>query len=137
MKRCVLFRYEIMSVRIDKWLWAARFFKTRSLARQHIEAGHVKLNGQRVKPAKAIQVGDRLDIRKSGQQWTVDVTGLAEKRGSASVAATLYAETPASRAAREEQAAMRRVLRASQTAPDRKPDKKQRRQLLRAKQRSG
>ncbi len=124
-----------MGIRIDKWLWAARFFKTRSLARQHVEAGHIKLNGQRIKPAKTVQVGDMVEIRKGEQQWIVEVTGLAEKRGSATVAATLYAETDASRQAREEQAAMRRILRASQVAPDHKPDKKQRRQLLRVKHR--
>ncbi len=125
-----------MGTRIDKWLWAARFFKTRSLAKQHVEGGHIKLNGQRIKPAREVQVGDTVQIQKGEQQWTVEVTGLAEKRGSAKIAATLYAETEASRAAREEQAALRKALRASQAAPAHKPDKKQRRQLLRVKRRS-
>lgn len=126
-----------MGIRVDKWLWAARFFKTRSLAKKYVEGGHIKLNGQRIKPAREVQLGDCLQIQKGELQWTVNVTGLAEKRASAKIAAGLYVETDASRQAREEQAAMRRALRASQAAPARKPDKKQRRQLLRVKSRSG
>ncbi len=126
-----------MGVRIDKWLWAARFFKTRSLAKQQVEAGHVKLNGQRVKPAKAVEIGDSLHIQKGEVQWTIEVTGLAQKRGSAQIAASLYQESEQSQQARAEQAALRKALRASQVAPAHRPDKKQRRQLLRVKQRRG
>jgi ribosome-associated heat shock protein Hsp15 len=98
-----------MTVRLDKWLWAARFFKTRALATDAVLGGHVHLNGTRVKPAKEVRVGDTLEIRVGTTRWTVLVAALAERRGPASVAATLYAETEESRAAREEQALERRL----------------------------
>lgn len=86
--------------RIDKWLWAARFFKTRSLAAQAVEGGKVLLNGERTKPAKAVRVGDELRVRTPVLEYTVHVASLSDKRGSAPVAALLYTETPESLAAR-------------------------------------
>lgn len=87
--------------RIDKWLWAARFYKTRSLASDSVECGKVHVNGVRVKPAKAVAVGDRLDIRIGQTQFVVDVLALSNKRGSAPEAQKLYRETDESRARRE------------------------------------
>ena len=80
-------------VRIDRWLWAARFFKTRSAATDAVAGGHVQVGGERVKPAKEVKVGDTLEIRRGEVRWTVVVTGVADRRGSASVAAGLYEET--------------------------------------------
>ena len=96
-------------VRIDKWLWAARFFKTRGDATEAVAGGHVQLNGARVKPSKDVSVGDRLLIRRGAVEWTVDVLGVAERRGPAKVAAGLYEELPESREARERQAVERRL----------------------------
>ena len=98
-------------VRIDKWLWAARFFKTRGAATDAVLGGHVQVGGERVKPAKDVKVGDTLEIRRGEIQWTVVVTGIADRRGSAGVAATLYEETPESVAAREQQRLERRLAR--------------------------
>src|SRR6478736_3514709 len=98
-------------VRIDKWLWAARFFKTRSLATEAVLGGRVQLNGARVKPSKDVAVGDTLAVRNGEVQWTVAVRALAEKRGPASVAATLYEESPESVEARRLYAAERRLAR--------------------------
>jgi ribosome-associated heat shock protein Hsp15 len=88
-------------VRIDKWLWAARFFKTRSLAADAIGGGKVSLNGDGVKPAKMVQIGDEIRVRLGPYEHVVIVRGLSERRGPASVAHTLYEETPASIATRE------------------------------------
>lgn len=88
--------------RIDKWLWAARFFKTRSLAAQAVDAGRVLVNGERVKPAKPVHPDDMLQIRTPVFTYTVRVVALSEKRGSAPIAATLYSETEESRAQREQ-----------------------------------
>ena len=98
-------------VRIDKWLWAARFFKTRGEATEAVLGGHVHVGGERVKPAKEVRVGDTLEIRRGELRWTIVVSGLAERRGSAQVAATLYEETPESLAARERQRLERRLAR--------------------------
>lgn len=87
-------------MRLDKWLWAARFFKTRALAVRAIEAGHVSVNGERAKPAKALRAGDALAVRRAPFEHAVVVKGLAETRGPAAVAATLYEETEESRARR-------------------------------------
>jgi ribosome-associated heat shock protein Hsp15 len=96
-------------IRIDKWLWAARFFKTRGLATEAVLGGRVQLNGASVKPSKEVHVDDTVDVRIGFQQWTVVVTGIAEKRGPASVAATLYSETPESTEKRERLAQERRL----------------------------
>ena len=88
-------------MRIDKWLWAARFFKTRSLATDAVSAGHVRVGGTRVKPAKEVRVGDTVEIRRDTFTWTVVVLALSERRGPASEATTLYEETKESQETRE------------------------------------
>jgi ribosome-associated heat shock protein Hsp15 len=117
------------SVRIDKWLWAARFYKTRGLATEAVLAGHVQLNGARVKPAKEVRVDDAVELRIGTFTWSVDVTGLSDKRGSATVARTLYAETPESAKAREEQALQRRLARPLGAELGERPTKQDRRRL--------
>jgi ribosome-associated heat shock protein Hsp15 len=116
-------------VRIDKWLWAARFFKTRSLATDAVVGGHVQLNGARVKPAKDVRVGDTLELRIGTVQWSLVVTGLSDKRGPASVARTLYEETAESAAAREAQRIARRLSRPLGADLGERPTKQARRRL--------
>jgi ribosome-associated heat shock protein Hsp15 len=99
-------------VRIDKWLWAARLFKTRSAAGEAVLGGRVHVNGARVKPAKELSIGDMLEVTLRTQKRTVRVTALSDRRGPATQAATLYAETPASISAREQAALARRLARA-------------------------
>lgn len=120
-------------IRLDKWLWAARFFKTRALATTAINGGKVHLNGERVKPARAVSEGDVLTITKGIERFEITVLGLSERRGPAATAQQLYEETAASRARREERALQRKLLRRSAPHPDRRPDKKQRRQIIRFK----
>jgi ribosome-associated heat shock protein Hsp15 len=96
-------------LRIDKWLWAARFFKTRSLASQAVEGGRAKLNGERTKPSKEVKPGDRIAIHIGEYEWDVVILLLSDQRGSATVAATLYEERDESRQRRQEQMAQRRV----------------------------
>ncbi len=115
--------------RLDKWLWAARFFKTRSLAKDAIEGGKVHCGGQRVKVAKEISIGDELSIRQGFDSRDVLVTALSEQRRGAAEAALLYEETEASQAAREKRAAERKAGSLSFTPSDHKPSKKERRQL--------
>ena len=91
----------VTDLRADQWLWAARFFKTRSLAKQAIDGGKVDVNGAGCKPAKALHIGDRLRLSRSEERLEVEVLGLSDKRGPASVAQALYRETEASRVARE------------------------------------
>ena len=98
------------SLRIDKWLWAARFFKTRGLAAEAIDAGRVSVNGERAKPAKAVKPGDTLAIRRPPFEHTVKVLGVSERRGPAAEAQKLYEETPESRARREAVAAEMKSL---------------------------
>jgi ribosome-associated heat shock protein Hsp15 len=117
------------SVRIDKWLWVARFFKTRSLAAQAVGGGRVQLNGARVKPARALKPGDELEIHKSGYEYQVRVVLLSERRGPAKVAQTLYEESGESIKKREALREQHRLAGASAPHPQRKPDKKARRQL--------
>lgn len=116
-------------VRIDKWLWAARFYKTRSLATDAVLAGHVQVNGARVKPSKDVRVGDDVVVRIGTVTWTVEVAGLSDKRGSATVARTLYAETAESRKAREEQALQRKLARPLGAELGERPTKQARRRL--------
>jgi ribosome-associated heat shock protein Hsp15 len=116
-------------VRIDKWLWAARFFKTRSLATDAVLAGHVQVNGTRVKPSKEVRVGDDVELRIGTVVWSIGVTGLSDKRGPASVARTLYTETPESTAAREEQTLQRRLARPLGAELGERPTKQDRRRL--------
>jgi ribosome-associated heat shock protein Hsp15 len=96
-------------LRIDKWLWAARFYKTRSLAAQAVEGGRVRLNGERVKPAKEVKTGDLLEVRSGELQWLVEVRAVSPRRGPATQAALLYAEAGESRERRERMIAMRRA----------------------------
>jgi ribosome-associated heat shock protein Hsp15 len=96
-------------VRIDKWLWAARFYKTRGAATEAVVGGRVRVNGERIKPAKDVQAGDVVELRIGDVRWTLVVDGVAEKRGPAAVAATLYRETDESRAERERRAQERRL----------------------------
>lgn len=115
-------------IRIDKWLWAARFYRTRTLAVAAVESGQVRVNGERAKPARSVHVGETVDIRKNSIAWVVEVTALADRRGSATDAAGLYRETDASRASREAELARRK---AAATGPrfDGRPTKRQRRKL--------
>src|SRR5215211_3335210 len=99
--------------RVDKWLWAARFYKTRSLATEAIAGGKVHVNGERAKPAKALQIGDELQLRQGPYEFHIVVRGLAERRGPASQAVTLYEETAASREARERVALQLKVMHAA------------------------
>jgi ribosome-associated heat shock protein Hsp15 len=117
------------AVRIDKWLWAARFFKTRGLAATAVAGGKVHLNGERVKSAKVVHVGDVVDITRGAGRWTVTVTGLADKRGSAAVAQALYDESSASRVRREQHALERRFARAPGDDLGARPTKQARRRL--------
>ena len=114
-------------VRIDKWLWAARFYRTRSLAAEAIEAGHVRVDGERVKPAHPLRATARVTIRKREFGWEVEVLGVSERRGSAPQAALLYRETAESAAAREAMLAER--ARARATAATNRPTKRDRRKL--------
>ncbi|MFL5482109.1 MAG: RNA-binding S4 domain-containing protein [Gemmatimonadaceae bacterium] len=126
---------DITRVRLDKWLWAARFFKTRGLAAQAIETGKVEVNGERAKRAKQLQLGDELRIRLGPYHHIVKVRGISERRGPPAVAAELFAETEESRKARE---AMQLQVRVAQSVPgyDRgRPTKKDRRDIERLKRR--
>jgi len=120
-------------LRLDKWLWAARFFKTRSMAKAAIEGGKVHCGGQRVKVAKESGVGDELTIRQGFDKRVVVVTALSERRRGAAEAALLYEETKASLNARTERAAERKAGSAGFKPSDHKPSKKERRQLQRFK----
>lgn len=118
-------------LRIDKWLWAARFFKTRSLASQAVDAGRVKLNGERAKPSKEVRPGDRLAIHIGEYEWQVAVLELSDRRGPAEVARGLYAEDPASQARRAEQAAERRLCQNPADSIKGRPTKRDRRMIHR------
>jgi ribosome-associated heat shock protein Hsp15 len=118
-------------VRIDKWLWAARFFKTRNLAKQAIEGGKIHCDGHRVKASKEITTGLYLTIRQDLDEKTVLVTGLSEQRRGAPEAALLYQETEESRTQREERAAQRKAGMGSYIISDHRPNKKERRQIHR------
>jgi ribosome-associated heat shock protein Hsp15 len=120
------------SVRIDKWLWAARFFKTRTLASDAVERGKVRLNEGHVKPARSVRVGDLLAIDNGSTVWQVCVTGLAEVRGSAAIAQTLYQETTDSVARREAVAEQNRLFREPGSSFKGRPTKRVRRQLDRS-----
>jgi len=118
-------------VRIDKWLWAARFFRTRSLASRACELGRVESAGQRVKPAQGVRVGDMLKVTNGTGEFVIEVAMLSDVRGPAIVAQTLYRETEASREARARAAAERKLAPAVQPLPLSKPSKRNRRQMER------
>jgi ribosome-associated heat shock protein Hsp15 len=116
-------------VRIDKWLWAARFFKTRSAATDAVVGGRVHVNGDRVRPSKEIRPDDTIEVTKGQLQWTVVVRSVADKRGPASVAATLYEERPESVAKREQYAVERRLARPPGADLGARPTKQARRRI--------
>jgi len=117
------------SVRLDKWLWAARFFRTRALAKQALEKGQIKINGVKARPSRDVQLGMMLEVRQGWTVKTIEVLGLSEQRGPAKSAANLYRETPESVSQREEEIALRKAQRAGLELPEGRPDKRQRRQL--------
>lgn len=122
---------ELQRLRIDKWLWAARFYKTRSIAKAAIEGGKVHCNGARVKVSKEIQIGDEIRVRQGFDEKTVSILKLMDKRGGAPIAQTLYEETRQSIDKREMTKLQRQQ--ANHIAPQTKPSKKQRRQLQQVK----
>ncbi|WP_062270184.1 ribosome-associated heat shock protein Hsp15 [Endozoicomonas arenosclerae] len=125
-------------VRLDKWLWAARFYKTRNIAKEAIEGGKVHLNGQRCKPGKEPKVGDELKLRTGWDERVVIVRELSDKRQKAELAQQLYEETAASLESREKAAEQRKAMRGTMAPrPDRRPDKKQRRDILKQKSHLG
>lgn len=124
-------------VRTDKWLWAARFFKTRSLAGRACELGRVQFQQQPVKPAREVHIGDLLHIKTDGGDFEVEVLLLSEVRGPASVAQTLYRETEASRELRLKAAEERRAGRLFNPAPEARPSKRDRRKIIQFRSRRG
>jgi ribosome-associated heat shock protein Hsp15 len=116
-------------VRIDKWLWAARFFKTRSLAGRSCELGRIESNGQAVKPAREVRVGDLLRIKNPSGEFQVEVLGLSEMRGPAPVAQKLYRETEESRALRIKLAEERKTMPRIESTREGKPSKRDRREI--------
>lgn len=121
----------IMAIRLDKWLWAARFFKTRKLATEAIQGGHVHVNGNRVKPSRQIAVDDEMVITKGLYKFSIKVLELAEKRGSASIARTLYVESPDSIQLRADLAQLHKTQ--AVLAPVKRPDKRERAKIIRFK----
>ncbi|MGO8796858.1 MAG: RNA-binding S4 domain-containing protein [Candidatus Sulfotelmatobacter sp.] len=118
------------SVRMDKWLWAARFFKTRSLAAKSCELGRIQSNGQAAKAARDVRIGDRLRVTNDGGDFEIEVLGLSEIRGPASVAQTLYRESDASREMRQKVAAERRAAVQFEQLPAGRPSKRDRRHII-------
>jgi ribosome-associated heat shock protein Hsp15 len=123
-------------VRMDVWLWAARFFKTRPMAKKACELGRILSNGQPAKAAREVRLGDRLRITKDGGDFHVDVLLLSEVRGPAAVAQTLYQETDESRELRQKAAAERKAMREFEILPQRRPSKRDRRHIIRFRGRS-
>jgi ribosome-associated heat shock protein Hsp15 len=119
------------SVRMDKWLWAARFFKTRALSARACELGRIQLNGQPAKAAREVRIGDRLRVINDGGDFQVEVLLLSEVRGPASVAQTLYRETEASRELRLKVAAERKAMKQFEELPAGRPSKRDRREIIR------
>ena len=121
-------------IRIDKWLWAARFFKTRSLASEAVERGRVRVNGERCKPARALKLDDLLDIDNGSTEWQVKVAALSDKRGSATIARELYVETEESIQRREAHAEQRKLFTEPGESIRGRPTKRDRRQLDRSRE---
>ena len=117
-------------MRIDKWLWAARFFKTRALASKACDLGRIRTRDLEAKPAREIHVGDMLQIRNEGGEYEVEVLALSEVRGPASVAQTLYRETEASKEARQKAAEERKAMQQYMPIPERRPGKRDRRRII-------
>ncbi len=121
------------AVRLDKWLWAARFYKTRALAREMIDGGKVHYNGQRGKPSKIVELNAELKLRQGNEERTVIVLALTSQRRGANEAQQMYQETEASIANREKMALARKMNALTMPHPDRRPDKKERRDLMKFK----
>jgi ribosome-associated heat shock protein Hsp15 len=123
-------QYVLMTgVRMDKWLWASRFFKTRSIATRACELGRIEANGQPSKPAREVRVGDLLKVKNDGGEFQIEVLALSEMRGSAAVAQTLYHESDASRELRLKLAAERKAMHQFETQPQGRPSKRNRREI--------
>ena len=118
-------------IRLDVWLWAARFYKTRALAKHAIETGKVDVGGQRAKPSRSVRIGDALVVARGEERFEIEVNALSDMRGPASTAQALYRESDASKLAREQARALRAAERGGFRAPETKPDKRARR-LIRA-----
>ena len=118
-------------VRIDKWLWAARFYRTRGLAREAIKGGKVQMEGTRVKPGRTLSLGDCLTIRRGDDEYVVTVDDLGDRRLSASLAQEKYTEDPEARQRREAAAEQRKLDYQARAERQRRPDKRQRRQIIR------
>jgi len=121
------------TTRLDKWLWAARFFKTRSMAREAVAGGKVQLNGNRAKPGRTLNIGDELRIQRGEDVYTITIAELTGTRGPAAVAVTLYEESEENRQQREKLAAERKLAHEQHVTRERRPDKRQRRKLIRFK----
>ena len=126
----------MISVRMDKWLWAARFFKTRALAAQACELGRIQSNGQPAKAAREVRIGDMLRVTNDGGDFQVEVLLLSEMRGPASVAQTLYRETEASRELRLKLAAERKAMKQFEESPTSRPSKRDRRRIIQFRDRA-
>jgi ribosome-associated heat shock protein Hsp15 len=122
-----------LSVRLDKWLWAARFFKTRSVAREAVAGGKVHLNGKRAKPGRSINIGDELSIQRGEEEYTITIVEPSARRGPAVVARTLYEESEENRIRREKLAETRKLEHQQHATREQRPDKRQRRRLVRFK----
>ena len=118
------------SVRIDKWLWAARFFKTRALASKACDLGRIRSNDIEAKPARDVHVGDMLRIKNEGGDFHIEVLGVSDIRGSAAVAQTLYRETDESKERRQREAAERKAMQEYAPLPERRPTKRDRRRII-------
>ncbi|MGA2883054.1 MAG: RNA-binding S4 domain-containing protein [Bryobacteraceae bacterium] len=124
------------TVRIDKWLWAARFFKTRSLASRACELGRVHSKGQLVKPSRDVRVGDLLQVKNDSGEFQIEILALSEMRGPAPIAQTLYRETEASRELRLQLAEQRKAMPRFETSTEGKPSKRDRREIARLRGRA-
>jgi ribosome-associated heat shock protein Hsp15 len=122
-----------MTVRIDKWLWSTRFYKTRSLAKKQVESGKVKLDGQKIKPSRSLNIHDKININKGDLSWQVEVLQLIDKRVSAKLATQAYIETAESIKAREDIITSSKLFFSSTPKPAKHPNKKDRRDLIKIK----
>jgi ribosome-associated heat shock protein Hsp15 len=120
-------------VRLDKWLWAARFFKTRSVAREAVAGGKVHLNGNRAKPGRSLNIGDELRVQRGEEEYTITIVELSTRRGPAPVARTFYEESEERRIRREKLAEERKLEHQQYATRERRPDKRQRRRIVRFK----
>lgn len=122
--------YPMTSIRLDKWLWAARFFKTRALAIKACDLGRIRSNGVEAKPARDVKIGDMLQVKNEGGEFRVEVLAVSDVRGPAAAAQTLYRETEESKEARAKEAAERKAMQQYMPLPERKPSKRDRRRIV-------